>query len=111
MPGRKSRIRKPVTGKKRTVTANRSSQSAVNSPSNRSQSKPKGSLSKKLLANLLEYYGVKIPDEQARLIWEYHTLLRDANTDSDLTRLHSFDSMVQRHYADCLLPQIYYKDK
>jgi len=99
------------SGKKRTVLRSRAGQQIGNRQINRSHSKPKGSPSKKLLINLLDYYGVPVENEQAQLLWEYHTLLREANTDSDLTRLHSFDSMVQRHYADCLLPGKYLQGK
>ncbi len=65
--------------------------------------KPKGSPSRKLLGHLLSYHGVEIDPEKLSQLWEYHQMLREANTDSDLTRLHAFDTIAERHYADCLL--------
>ncbi len=59
--------------------------------------------SKKNLGLLLENYGVTIDTQQLELLWAYHQLLRKHNTDQDLTRLINFDSMAQRHYADCLV--------
>lgn len=38
------------------------------------------------------------------LIWRYHTLLRQANEELNMTRIHNFEAMVLKHYVDCLLP-------
>lgn len=37
---------------------------------------------------------------QYKLLWRYHTLLRERNAACDLTRIHQFDAMVQKHYID-----------
>lgn len=36
-------------------------------------------------------------------LWEFHNLLRSHNDDQDLTRLNAFETIVERHYADCTL--------
>jgi len=33
----------------------------------------------------------------------FHTLLREKNEEYDLTRIYQFDSIVQKHYIDCVL--------
>jgi 16S rRNA (guanine527-N7)-methyltransferase len=35
--------------------------------------------------------------------WAFHQLLRERNIDSDLTRLHAFDTIVLKHYVDSAL--------
>ena len=52
---------------------------------------------------LLQAAGVELAPNQCDTLWRYHQLLRDRNTDGDLTRLHAFETMVLLHYADCLL--------
>ncbi|MBF0432105.1 MAG: 16S rRNA (guanine(527)-N(7))-methyltransferase RsmG [Fibrobacteria bacterium] len=65
--------------------------------------KPTGKPSPGLLDSLLQYYGIELNSTQLKQLWAYHQMLIAANTDSDLTRLHSFDTIVQKHYADCML--------
>jgi len=65
--------------------------------------KPGGRPSQELLVSLLRYYNAPVTMAQGELIWKYHRLLISHNQDNDLTRLHAFDSIVQRHYADCIL--------
>lgn len=36
-------------------------------------------------------------------LWGYHNLLRNRNQDGDLTRLFGFESIVLKHYIDCLI--------
>jgi 16S rRNA (guanine527-N7)-methyltransferase len=48
-------------------------------------------------------HGVPLPDAVLDRLWAYHQLLRKHNTDLDLTRLIGFETMVQRHYADCMI--------
>lgn len=55
------------------------------------------------LDKLLHYYGVELQPETLKQIWEFHQLLRANNDDQDLTRLNAFETMVERHYADCTL--------
>jgi len=47
--------------------------------------------------------GLRLSAEQARQFWAFHQLLRERNIDSDLTRLHAFDTMVLKHYVDSAL--------
>ena len=55
------------------------------------------------LDKLLHYYGVELEPATLAQIWEFHQLLRANNDDQDLTRLNAFETMVERHYADCTL--------
>lgn len=59
--------------------------------------------SRKSLEILLDYYGVELKKHTLDQIWEYHQLLRSHNGDQDLTRLNAFETIVERHYADCTL--------
>jgi 16S rRNA (guanine527-N7)-methyltransferase len=56
------------------------------------------------MRTLLEYHGVDLQLETLEQLWAFHQLLRENNEDQDLTRLNAFESMVERHYADCILP-------
>ena len=59
------------------------------------------------LDKLLRYYGVELQQQTLEQIWEFHQLLRANNDDQDLTRLNAFETMVERHYADCTLINAY----
>ena len=59
------------------------------------------------LDKLLHYYGVELQPETLQQIWVFHQLLRANNDDQDLTRLNAFETMVERHYADCTLINAY----
>ena len=37
------------------------------------------------------------------MLWQYHQLLRSANAQLNLTRIHNFENMVLKHYVDSLL--------
>lgn len=52
---------------------------------------------------LLKTHGVELKKETLELLWEFHKLLREHNHDQDLTRLNAFETMVERHYADCII--------
>ena len=54
------------------------------------------------MGEMLAASKIQISPEQLRQVWTYHQLIRDRNTDGDLTRLRAFESMVSLHYADCL---------
>ena len=41
--------------------------------------------------------------EQIESLWQYHQLLRRANAQLNLTRIHNFENMVLKHYVDSLL--------
>lgn len=59
--------------------------------------------SKPELGRLLASYGVKLPQPTLDSLWIYHQFLRENNKDLDLTRLIGFETMAQRHYADCMI--------
>jgi 16S rRNA (guanine527-N7)-methyltransferase len=67
--------------------------------------------SPKRLAELLKLHGVPQPPAIVDKIWAYHQFIRKHNHDLDLTRLIGFSTIVQRHYADCLILQRYYGKK
>ncbi len=55
------------------------------------------------LETLLAHHGVKLNSKSIEQIWAYHKIIRENNDDGDLTRLRAFETMVERHYADCTL--------
>ena len=59
--------------------------------------------SRSRLEELLVSYGVNVPATVLEKVWQYHGILRKNNGDLDLTRLIGFETIVQRHYADCLI--------
>ncbi len=61
--------------------------------------------SKLELGRLMTLYGVPLPAPTLDKLWAYHQLLRANNGDQDLTRLIGFDTIAQRHYADCMILQ------
>lgn len=50
-----------------------------------------------------EKSSLPLDESQYKQLWRYHTLLREKNAEYDLTRIYQFDSMVQKHYIDCIL--------
>lgn len=48
-------------------------------------------------------YGVRLSPHTLDQLWKYHQFLRANNQDMDLTRLIGFETMAQRHYADCMI--------
>jgi 16S rRNA (guanine527-N7)-methyltransferase len=50
---------------------------------------------------------VELRRETVEKLWQYHRLLIESNSDGDLTRLRSFPTIVERHYADSILPSAY----
>jgi 16S rRNA (guanine527-N7)-methyltransferase len=59
--------------------------------------------SKPALGQLMARYGVHLQPQTLDQLWAYHGLLRENNHDQDLTRLIGFDTIAQRHYADCMI--------
>jgi 16S rRNA (guanine(527)-N(7))-methyltransferase RsmG len=55
------------------------------------------------LEALIEAHGVHLKSGQYDLLWSYHRILRAANADLNLTRIHNFENMVIKHYVDSLL--------
>jgi 16S rRNA (guanine527-N7)-methyltransferase len=52
---------------------------------------------------LLRSHGIELKKETLDKLWLFHGLLRENNKDQDLTRLNAFDTIVERHYADCII--------
>ena len=58
------------------------------------------------LPSLKEWFkraGLSLEDHQYKKLWRFHALLRERNKEYDLTRIYQFDSIVQKHYIDCVL--------
>lgn len=59
--------------------------------------------SKTFLKRIIEDCGIRLEPVAYEKLWEYHGLLRSANEDLNLTRIHNFENMVLKHYVDSLL--------
>lgn len=59
--------------------------------------------SRQALQSVLERCGFALSPKQLDQLWSYHGLLRSANAELNLTRIHQFDNMVLKHYVDSLL--------
>lgn len=55
------------------------------------------------LETLLEERGIKLDSRALDRLWTYHRMLRSANAELNLTRLHNFETMVVKHYVDSLM--------
>ncbi|WP_250847187.1 16S rRNA (guanine(527)-N(7))-methyltransferase RsmG [Aquisphaera insulae] len=55
------------------------------------------------LEKILRSCGIHLDRTQLDLLWTYHGMLREANARLNLTRIHNFENMVLKHYADSLL--------
>src|SRR3954471_6845744 len=55
------------------------------------------------LEAILRRGGIALGPAQLDQLWAYHRLLRGANAELDLTRIHNFENMVLKHYVDSLL--------
>lgn len=55
------------------------------------------------MAKLLEQSQIRLNPQQLDLLWRYHNLIRKRNQDNELTRIVGFESMVIKHYVDCLI--------
>ena len=55
------------------------------------------------LGTILAGCGIRLASEQLDRLWRYHGLLRAANAELNLTRIHQFDNMVLKHYVDSLM--------
>src|SRR5881275_863800 len=47
--------------------------------------------------------GIALDAEALDRLWAYHRMLRAANAELNLTRIHNFENMVLKHYVDSLL--------
>jgi 16S rRNA (guanine527-N7)-methyltransferase len=52
---------------------------------------------------ILKRCGTALEPSQLEQLWRYHRVLRTANESLNLTRIHSFENMVLKHYVDSLL--------
>ena len=52
---------------------------------------------------ILKRCGITLDAAQVDCLWRYHQLLRQANAELNLTRIHNFENMVLKHYVDSLL--------
>lgn len=66
-----------------------------------------GAPGRALLETILGRCGVVLDNDQLDLLWRYHKMLRQVNPELNLTRIHNFESMVLKHYADSLLVLAY----
>jgi len=55
------------------------------------------------LQAIIESCGIRLESGQYDKLWAYHRLLRGANAELNLTRIHNFENMVLKHYVDSLL--------
>ncbi len=55
------------------------------------------------LQQILEACGIRLTSPQYDQLWLYHRMLREANAELNLTRIHNFENMVLKHYVDSLL--------
>jgi 16S rRNA (guanine(527)-N(7))-methyltransferase RsmG len=55
------------------------------------------------MQKLFEQSGLRLSARQLDQFWRFHQLLRKRQEELDLTRLHSFDSMVLKLYVDSAL--------
>ncbi|HEV3164535.1 MAG TPA: 16S rRNA (guanine(527)-N(7))-methyltransferase RsmG [Isosphaeraceae bacterium] len=55
------------------------------------------------LQAIIERCGLHLSPAQYDQIWAYHKLLRAANAELNLTRIHNFENMVLKNYVDSLL--------
>ncbi|MFP4668384.1 MAG: 16S rRNA (guanine(527)-N(7))-methyltransferase RsmG [Desulfobacterales bacterium] len=58
---------------------------------------------------LLRGCGIRLQEPQLSLLWQYHNLVRRYNPELNLTRIHRFENMVLKLYADSILPAEYLK--
>jgi 16S rRNA (guanine527-N7)-methyltransferase len=52
---------------------------------------------------VIERCGLRLSASQYDQLWAYHGMLRAANAELNLTRIHNFENMVLKHYVDSLL--------
>ena len=60
-------------------------------------------ISKDSLIAIVKECGLSLSSTQFDQLWAYHGLLRAANPDLNMTRIHNFENMVLKHYVDSLL--------
>jgi len=63
--------------------------------------------SRSSLEMILRRCGFPLEPDQYDAFWAYHRMLREANAELNLTRIHQFENMVLKHYVDSLLPLVH----
>ena len=53
------------------------------------------------MIGLFKKYGINLSEQIFFKFWQFHQLLHAKNKELDLTRLHSFENLVLKHYIDC----------
>src|SRR5262249_32248617 len=61
------------------------------------------SIRQSALVAIIERCGLRLSSAQYDQLWAYHGMLRAANAELNLTRIHNFENMVLKHYVDSLL--------
>jgi 16S rRNA (guanine(527)-N(7))-methyltransferase RsmG len=56
------------------------------------------------MSDLLKRCGIFLTAPQLNQLWSYHGLIRAHNPELNLTRIHSFENMVIKLYADSIIP-------
>jgi len=59
---------------------------------------------KRMMDALLRGCGIVLTADHLEQLWTYHLLLRRRNPELNLTRIHRFENMVLKLYADSILP-------
>lgn len=59
------------------------------------------------MAFILKRCGIHVSSEKLKLLWTYHGLVRRYNPELNLTRIHGFENMVIKLYADSILAGIH----
>ncbi|GAB6904317.1 hypothetical protein JCM12296A_01510 [Desulfosarcina cetonica] len=59
-----------------------------------------------LMDALLKRCGIHLSTRQLDQLWAYHQLLRQHDAELNLTRIHNFENMVIKLYADSILPAL-----
>ncbi len=49
------------------------------------------------LVSIIEGCGLRLTPAQYDRLWAYHGMLRAANAELNLTRIHNFENMVLKH--------------
>jgi len=55
------------------------------------------------LEEMIRGCGFQLSSKQLDQLWAYHRMLRAANAELNMTRIHNFENMVLKHYVDSLL--------
>lgn len=59
---------------------------------------------------LLQQCGIRLAKDSLTRLWDYHQLLREYDAELNLTRIHNFENMVLKLYADSILPALQWSD-